>query len=540
MRVIYFLLKSSLKQVFISALASVLAALLSIGAIRSINQIIASTEKDDLSELWSMCGMVIGSALLSIIAGHIITQHFEFKISGIREALSEGILKSSFEKIERNRERIVPSLLNDIITLGNFSRNLPDFIVSSITVIAIWIYMFLISWQFALIFIVIFLITMLIMFLPQPYLYKEEKKAIDARNKLHRMLDGLVDGLKELTLNTQHKEVYAKTQIGPSSYKYAHHNVNRNKILIIVGKISESFVLISLGLIIVVSRIYFDAGDSSFVQFFILITFTLPYLIRIGLFFSNLKKAEIALDQIDSLGELIRITKEKAKRDGKLQEKDESENSLITLKEISYTYIENRIKPFEVGPYSLEVKENEVLLISGGNGSGKTTLIKLLTGLYIPSNGHIKYRGEEVSVVNLDAYRNLFSAVFADSFVFHDLGYIKHHRVDALVKRYLELLEIKEKLVIDEGIKLVNTNLSFGQMSRLNLFRALLEDKSIYIFDEWAANQDPYFKGKFYKEIIPFLKKDGKTVIIISHDEQYFDVADRRVTATQGQLVENP
>ena len=127
--------------------------------------------------------------------------------------------------------------------------------------------------------------------------------------------------------------------------------------------------------------------------------------------------------------------------------------------------------------------------------------------------------------------------MFADSYVFQDLRYIQHERVDELKERYLDVLEIRNKVSFDDGIQLSTTDLSMGQMSRLNLFRSVLEDKEIYVFDEWAANQDPHFKAKFYNEIIPQLKKEGKTLIIISHDEQYFHVADRRVTVSQGSLL---
>ena len=178
-------------------------------------------------------------------------------------------------------------------------------------------------------------------------------------------------------------------------------------------------------------------------------------------------------------------------------------------------------------------------LINGGNGSGKTTLIKVLTGLYNPSHGYIQYMNTKIDYSNLSTYRNLFSAVFADSYVFQDLRYIKHNKVDMLKEFYLDLLEIRDKVTLNDGIQLSTTNLSMGQMSRLNLFRSLLEDKDIYVFDEWAANQDPYFKAKFYNEIIPYLKKEGKTVVIISHDEHYYHVADRRVTVSQKKLMFN-
>ena len=538
MKIIYFLLKGSYKQIIIAAIISITSALMYTLAVRSFNDILQFSGKDVINDFALMVIAVLCSSVLAIVASHYTNNHFEFKISGYRIKLAELVLKSNYFKIEKNREVIIPTLFNDIITIGTFAKNFPDFIVSFFTILAILTYMLFISWEFTLIFIAIVGVAIGIFLISQPYLFKEEKKAVSQRNILHYRLHGLVDGLKELTLNSKHKRVYAQELVGPASNKHAKHNVNKSRVIIAVGKISESFVLISLGGIVLVSILYFNLGRDFFIEFFAMITFALAPLIRIGTFFSSFKKAEVALQQIRSLDVMLKsIDSLNDRVDTEIiLPKNQVKATMISLKELHYEYVANDRKVFTVGPFNLDIYENEILIVNGGNGSGKTTLIKMLTGLYQPSKGEIFYHGNKINDKNLEAYRNTFSAVFADSFVFQDLRYIKHNKVNELIKKYLDMLEIRDKVSLDDGIKLSTTSLSMGQMSRLNLFRALLEDKSIYIFDEWAANQDPYFKGKFYREIIPFLKKDGKTVIIISHDEQYFDVADRRVTVSQRSL----
>ena len=214
--------------------------------------------------------------------------------------------------------------------------------------------------------------------------------------------------------------------------------------------------------------------------------------------------------------------------------------TLIHLKDISYSYIVGDREEFTVGPFDLEVFENEVLFITGGNGSGKTTLVKLLVGLYETSQGSIYYGGERVTEESLSQYQDLFSIAFSASYVFQDLGYIQRADVLERAKDYLSYLEIEDKVSLKGGIHLSTTELSFGQVGRLCLFRALLEDKEIYVFDEWAANQDPHFKKKFYTEIIPELKERGKTVILVSHDDKYFETADRIVKLRNGQVEKEP
>ena len=65
---------------------------------------------------------------------------------------------------------------------------------------------------------------------------------------------------------------------------------------------------------------------------------------------------------------------------------------------------------------------------------------------------------------------------------------------------------------------------------------ALLEDRPLYVFDEWAADQDPEFRRYFYEELIPALKRQGKAVLAVSHDDRYFHCADRVVTMDYGKI----
>ena len=81
-------------------------------------------------------------------------------------------------------------------------------------------------------------------------------------------------------------------------------------------------------------------------------------------------------------------------------------------------------------------------------------------------------------------------------------------------------------------------DLSQGQRKRLALLTAYLEDRPIYIFDEWAADQDLEFRDFFYYEILSGLKRRKKTVIVISHDDRYFHLADRLVKLECGRVVE--
>jgi putative ATP-binding cassette transporter len=108
-------------------------------------------------------------------------------------------------------------------------------------------------------------------------------------------------------------------------------------------------------------------------------------------------------------------------------------------------------------------------------------------------------------------------------------------KLDDKAREYLVKLQLNHKLDVKEGV-LSTTQLSQGQRKRLALLTAFLEDRSIYLFDEWAADQDPTFKQTFYDSLLPELKARGKTVIVISHDDRYYDVADRLIKLEDGKL----
>jgi putative ATP-binding cassette transporter len=108
--------------------------------------------------------------------------------------------------------------------------------------------------------------------------------------------------------------------------------------------------------------------------------------------------------------------------------------------------------------------------------------------------------------------------------------------LDGHAREFLERLQLSDKVNMKDNV-LSTTDLSQGQRKRLALLTAYLEDRPIYVFDEWAADQDPLFKEVFYHQLLPDLKARGKTVIVISHDDRFYHVGDRVIKLENGQTV---
>ena len=199
---------------------------------------------------------------------------------------------------------------------------------------------------------------------------------------------------------------------------------------------------------------------------------------------------------------------------------------------------------FRVGPIDLTVRKGELIFVTGGNGSGKSTFLKLLTGLYKPFEGHIELdggegrRGRTVDAQHYQQYQNLFSVIFSDYHLFDKIYGVEREIDPAEVKALLAGMEISEDKTSYKNGAFTNIRLSSGQKKRLALITVLLEDKPIYIFDEVASDLDPAFRDKFYFDILRELKSGGKTVFVVSHDQQYWRAADRLIQFRDGAMHE--
>ena len=190
---------------------------------------------------------------------------------------------------------------------------------------------------------------------------------------------------------------------------------------------------------------------------------------------------------------------------------------------------------FTAGPLSLTLSRGELIFLVGGNGSGKSTAMKLMSGLYPARQGVIRVDGDVVAGRAIAGFRELFSAIFVDFHLFDRLYGLEN--VDAVtVNRLIDSMGLGGKVRFEDG-RFTRLQLSTGQRKRLALIAALLEDRPIYLFDEWSAEQDIHFRKVFYETILPDLRQKGKLVIAISHDERYWHLADRVIKLDLGSIV---
>jgi putative ATP-binding cassette transporter len=154
----------------------------------------------------------------------------------------------------------------------------------------------------------------------------------------------------------------------------------------------------------------------------------------------------------------------------------------------------------------------------------------LLTGLFVADIGTIEINGVQVHNDELGSH---YSTIFSNHHIFKKLYGMNLDDKKEELNYLLKLLRLDEKVSIDNG-SFSTIELSNGQRKRLCLLKCFIEDSQIYLFDEWAADQDPEYKKIFYHQLLPEMKKKGKIIIAITHDDNYFDVADKIIKMDMG------
>lgn len=253
-------------------------------------------------------------------------------------------------------------------------------------------------------------------------------------------------------------------------------------------------------------------------------------------------EASIALQRINELGLTLSKDVERPDRAAKREMRRSMAMSVssnwesLRLREVVYRYEGGHPDDdFTLGPADIVLNPREIVFVAGGNGSGKTTLLKVLTGLYAPTSGAIHLDGVAIDATNVGLYRTKFAVVFSDFCLFEQVADLHYDEFSFEAERDAKRLRLKPWMLAPRDASDGSAKLSAGERRRAALLMALLEDRPILVFDEWAADQDPHYKDMFYREILPSLRSKGKLVIVLSHDERYFHLGDRVLWLERGE-----
>lgn len=534
MRIIKILIKSSLTLFIIACVASVLTGLCSTWVIKSIHQAVKGGAFEESGFILEFITSWIAYGILSIAASYSVSLLTMNIIHDLRINLTNQILKASFFSVEKNQSKLLPILTEDIKTIAYSIDGLPSVTTGLATVIGILAYMVWYSPTLTVATFLLFLFVFLFTKMTMPFVKKYANKARTYLDDIYLQFEGLVFGIKELTLNREFKKSYLEEKIIPTSKFQNEYYLKENIVSSISNRATDMILLLGMGVLIIVIHRTGFVSLSFFGEYLTLVLFTLAPLSTASGFMGSLKRIEVSLDHIEMAGLSLQENKN---ADQKINEAEwDLRQPIIGLKNITHQYYHSEEdENFIMGPLNLQISKGDLIFLVGGNGSGKTTLAKIILGLYVPQSGCLEYKCQPIDQKNLSDYRSKFSAIFTDSYVFDQLLHIDEHNLKQRGDQLIEMLELTKKVKI-ENRAFSTKRLSDGQKKRLLLIISILEDKEIYLFDEWAANQDPHFKDVFYLKILPYLKDLGKTIIVITHDDRYFHLASKIVKLNDGQF----
>lgn len=531
---IKFLLNRSKMLLWVVVGVSLVSGFSNAAVISIISRWLTTSEVITGTNLALFAVLIIGMFSLDFASKRLLYRFTALIDYDLKISLSQQILATPLRKLEAiGNPRLLAMLTDDVWKIIRAMYSLPGIISSAAIILGCIIYMVWISP----VAVIVLVAVVLPIFLVHQVIYKRAKaktrELIQNRNEIFRKYEGLIEGVKELKINLGRRVTFVNTSLARLMQAEFGLAFSSNNLFALSNAINQGIYFLLI-LVLFAFSSALEASQGVLVTYTLIALYLRSSVNQILNAMPNWTAANVTMKAIEQLGFEFKSLPPPS---GVQPATRKHENwSRLHLNSLTHTYYSQETNGhFTLGPIDLSFSPGELVLLIGGNGSGKTTLIKILTGLYEPESGSIAVDRTPVNETEIHQYRALFSPIFSDFYLFNELIGIEDPELDERARYYLEKLQLSHKVTIKDG-RLSTTDLSQGQRQRLALLTALMEDRPICVFDEWAAGQDPSFKKIFYEEFLPELRDRGKLIIASSHDDAYFSVADRLIKLDYGRV----
>lgn len=534
---ISFLLRSSWGMVAIAIITGFISGSSSAALIALIGSAVSHNVSSSItSTAWSFVGLSFVAVTTSILSQVVLIRLSQNAVFQLRMHLAHQILASELSHLEHlGTPRLLATLTDDVQAVTTAVYVLPFLCIDLAIVVGCLTYLVWLYWKVSL---MVFGFLVVGMGSCQLLLNKGRQLLTLVREEqdlLYSHFRTLTEGVKELKLHYKRRQIFLSEDLQSTADLFRRHNIRGLTLLATVSSWGHFLLFFAMGVVLFLLPNLIVLSPQTLSSYILTFAYLMLPMDNIVNNIPHLTRASVALQKIESLGLSLASRAEAST----VPPPFKSSWQHLELKGVTYPYEgEQEDTGFTLGPINLTFQLGELVFIVGGNGSGKSTLAKIILGLYIPESGEIWLDEQKITHENREWYRQHFSAVFSDFYLFNRLLGLESTDLDTQSQDYLKQLQLERKVKIENG-KLSTTALSQGQRKRLALLTAYLEDRPIYVFDEWASDQDPIFKELFYTQFLPKLKDKGKTVLVISHDDHYFYLADRMVKLNYGKVEYN-
>ncbi|MFM9432996.1 putative pyoverdin transport system ATP-binding/permease protein [Janthinobacterium sp. CG_23.3] len=531
-----FLIQQSRGLLLAAAAGSVAHGVCGVALIALISEALSAAPSARAGMAWMFGVLAIGLMLTHIVASGLFERLSQHAHAELRRYVSGRVMAADYRNLEAVGSAKVQSALSEhSANVAAFFVTFPAILSNFVVVLGCLTYMLLLSWQIFLFAVALIGLGSFGYHLANLRAIRHLNLAAEEQDRLFGHFRALTDGAKELRLHFGKRTVFREQVLGASIEQVRSARTLGMSIFVVSASWANFLIYAFIGLVLFV--LLGDAPDQSRVMTGFALVFV--YMVTpLEVLLLNIPRANLAKASAKRIDE---ITAGMAEHEQAVTSAQPEPLYQLALESVVHRYYHEQSDDFfALGPVSFVFKPGEVVFLVGGNGSGKTTLAKLLVGLYPPESGRVTLNGRSIDDSNRDQYRQLFSTVFSDFYLFDRLLHSGDGGadLDARGNRLIERLHLQHKVQVRDGA-FTTQALSQGQRKRLALVVACLENRPFLVFDEWAADQDPLFKNVFYQEVLAELKAQGKTILVISHDDRYFHLADRLIRMENGQLSED-
>lgn len=536
MNLLRFLFRNARGLTLLTGLAALASGACNAGLIALVNAVLNHPEIPATMMVTAFVALGFGKLATNFVSQLLVAKFSQGAIAELRCDLVRKILGVPLRHLEElGAPRLMVALGEDVLTVAEALLLMPNFAVNLAVLCGGAVYLCWLSWKVAAGIFGFIVLGAAGYRLLVANGFGHLRLAREESDRLYAHFRALTEGIKELKLHRSRRGKFLSDSIGPATGRFSRHNVAAELRFILAHAWSQLLFFALVGLILFLLPTLQHIDPRALTGYIVATLYLMGPLTGVLGVMSAIGRANVALEKIERLGFSLAVHNTEECSLAKPEDRPDFER--LELAGVTHSYHhEKDDSHFMLGPMNLVFQPGELVFIVGGNGSGKSTLAKIITGLYPPESGEIRLDGNKISGANRDDYRQLFSTVFADFYVFETLLGLDEANLDGRAQNYLAQLHLDHKVKIRNG-RLSTVDLSHGQRKRLALLTAYLEDRPFYLFDEWASDQDPQFKEIFYRQILPDLKARGKAVVIITHDDRYFSIADRVIKLDYGKLV---
>lgn len=536
MNLLRLLIKASGGLLLLAILAGAASGVCSAALVATINTALGSdgTWRELLP--WAFGALVALMALTRIASSILVLRLGQGAVFQLRLHLSRLILRAPLRQLQDlGTARLMAHLTEDINAITEAFTLVPTLCIEAVIVVACLGYLAWLSGPLSAGVLGFALLGVLFFRLADSKGIAAFKTARCHDDALYSHFRALTEGTKELKLHRPRRAAFFAEVLEPTAHSCRRHYTRGVSLYIVAGNLANVLFYVAVGLILFVVPDWQLYSPDTLRGYTLTILYMMMPLTTLIDGLPILGQASVSLDKLEALsGALQADAAPGADRERPVPARP---GTRLRLTRVTHRYRrENESGDFALGPLDLELEPGQITFLIGGNGSGKTTLAMILLGLYLPETGSVRLNGRLIDDDNREWYRQHFSAVFSDFFLFDRLLGLPQSDLDARARGYLEKLRLDRTVGIAHGA-FSTTSLSQGQRKRLALLTAYLEDRPVYVFDEWASDQDPLFRKVFYTELLPELRARGKTILVITHDDGYFGVADRCIRLEYGRIV---